>query len=181
MKTLLKLREQILDHPDEGVVSLDMADKYLQMYEQVAERLVLPEEHSYAQPVIDEFKGDPKGFSLWLQELRNDMPKSSSRTLVNTLYRKVATRALQRERRHREELALTKAITLGIISGEYQERLHYTRTLILDWGKRRTQVLDEARRQVKNPHLSLEEQEEILTAFWLEIENEIAQGDLPKP
>ena len=181
MKDLRELYEYVLRDPEKGAKMLYMADKYLMMHDELGEELILPKEHMFAKPILEAFYKSPKGFSEWLFKLRNDLPKCAGRILVNALYRKVMTRALQRERRVREDAAVKKAVAMGLIPDDYQTKQAYIRLVVLEWGKRRTKILDMERKFSKGPRIALDEQETILADFWQEIENEIERGVLPNP
>lgn len=182
MESLRELREYIVDHPDKGAEMLDISDRYLQMYDQMGDSFVLPKVHAFAKPVIECFPGDPKGFSLWLKQVRDTLPKGGlARSTINAIFRRVGTRALQRERRAREDAAVIVAVKLGLIPDDYATKQRYLRRLALEWGKRRMQRLEDVRRVSKAAHTSLDVQEEVLAEFWQEIEDEIGRGELPPP
>jgi hypothetical protein len=181
MHTLHELYEFTLSNPEKGAKMLYLADKYLLMYDDLGEELKLPKEHDFIKPILEKFAKNPKGFSEWLFKLRNDLPKCAGRVLINALYRKVMTRALQRERRTREDAAIRMALKIGLINDDYATKQAYIRKIVLEWGKRRTEILDSERKFGKGPRIPLDEQEIILADFWKSIEAEIEKGELPKP
>lgn len=182
MDSLKELREYVLTNTTEGANMLELADHYLQSYDKLDGNFVLPKVHEYAKPVVEAFARDPKGFAKWLQKVRDLVPKEdASRNRINFLYRKVVTRALQRERRAREDAAVAKAVKLKLIPDDYQAKLRYTRRLIIEWGRRRLATLAVERKGMNTKHIPIDMQEAILYDFWQAIENEIENGELPSP
>jgi hypothetical protein len=181
MHTLHELYEFTLSNPEKGAKMLYLADKYLLMYDDLGEELTLPKEHEFIKPILEKFAKNPKSFSEWLFKLRNDLPKCAGRILINALYRKVMTRALQRERRVREDAAVRMAIKIGLIIDDYAIKQAYVRKIVIEWGKRRTQLFDSERKFGKGQRIALHEQEAILADFWKTIEDEIEKGELPTP
>lgn len=182
MDTLRELRSYVLKEPERGARVLALADKYLQMYDKLGDDFRLPRDDIKVKPVIEYFAGDPAGYAAWLRRLRDDLPaRSVAADEINTLYRRVEVRALQRERRSRENRGLAKALAAGLVAGDYESKQRYLRKLVLEWSLRRHATLKEHRRRVSGKHLSLDEQAEILQKFWQEIDDEIARGELPAP
>lgn len=181
METIRELKEYVLDNPDDGVRALGIADNYLQLYDKIGNQLILPKEHSFAKPVVECFAGDPASYARWLKKVRDEMHKCGARMDLNSLFRKVEVRGIQRERRAREDAAVMTAVRNNLIINTPTERQRYHRRLVLEWGKRRYAVLDEARRSTKGGRLTLDEQSEVLARFWAAVDEEIAAGDLPPP
>jgi hypothetical protein len=181
MKNLRELKDWSLDHPDEAIQALEMADEYLQMYDRLGDKLVIPKEHAFARPVVEYFAGAPEEYAKWLRKLVDDLPKSEARRQCHELFRRVNMRHVQRVRRERIGQAVHTAVNLGIIPDEYLVKERYARRCTLVWGAKLKALQNAAR--ASNPHkrLSHEEDDMLREDFWSDVEAQISRGELPEP
>lgn len=182
MKNLRELKVWSLDHPDEAVAALALADEYLQMYDRLGSKLVIPKEHAFARPVVEYFAGAPNEYAEWLHGLMKDIPERTEvRRQVYELYRRVNLRHVQRIRRDRINQAVQTAVNLGIISDEYLVKERYARRCTQVWGVKLKALQQAARNGSSTGKLTREEDDMLREEFWSDVEAQIARGELPQP
>lgn len=182
MKNLRELKEWSLDHPDESIQALQIADDYLQMYDRMGDRLVIPKDHAFARPVVEYFAGAPDEFAKWLHKLVAEFPpKTEARRQCYELFRRVNLRHAQRVRRERINAAVQTAVNLGIIPDEYLVKERYARRVTLVWGMKLKALQKSARNATSGKTLSREHDDILREEFWSDVEAQIARGELPEP
>jgi hypothetical protein len=61
----------------------------------------------------------------------------------------------------------------------YQERIQWIAKLEHEWARRRIAFLEQQRRRIGEPRLSVEIRTELLLEFWDTIDTEIYEGQIP--
>lgn len=169
-----------LDHPEQV---LELADKYLSMFEEMGSNFVLPREHILVKPALDYYVGDLAGWVKFVKGVRDRLPMDGRQyhSGVQEFFRKLEVRLTQQERRERLDAALTKAISKRIIPDDYDSKVRYARRCTQSWKLRRDNMLKSASASTKTGRLSVAERETLLAEFWSNVDAEIANGELPKP
>lgn len=155
---------------------LSVIDRHILAFGEDADDLQLPPEYKILQPVVNKYRKDLPGFTQYLRELRDELPNRSGEWReVQLVYRKVNTRLIQRQRRELTNMALEKnLVKYGQV--KFQERLKWISRLEALWAKKRILFLEEMRAEGKNPHIKIEELNEILTEFWKNVKTDIEAG-----
>ena len=84
-------------------------------------------------------------------------------------------------RRERVNSAVDKALRLGLLEDAPEVKHRYARRCDAQWKLRRLGMLDTLRRRTTGGRVNETERAEALEAFWNEVDNEIARGDMPQP
>lgn len=184
MKTrhpLATLREQLLDNKDPAA-QLRIADNYLHSLGKMPEAFVLPKDHGALRPILEYFAGDLPGWVKYVKSVLDSIEHSDPRwSEVYALHRLVLTRLAQRVIRDRCDAALASALRQKLIHNTADATLKYAVRCKQTWTRARMDMLDELRRKTAKGRVSAEERAEALEAFWKSVDDDIANGDVPKP
>lgn len=182
MESLKELREWFLEDPESRVVAFKIADHYLTKYDENPELTVLPREHIFARPVVEAFAGDTLGYVKWLRKLmRTYLVKGSDPAMfIGEVCKPAQSRGINRRKRLLETEAIHHAVNRGMIRDNPLDKLRYKKR-VNEWIKKEYKLLlDAARRNAKNGRLTIEERDELATAFWDELLQKFSAGDVPE-
>jgi hypothetical protein len=171
----------LLRLPDIGAW-MKLADNYIQTYNRLPERFVLPADHALLKPIIEAFASDGEAFSQYLRALR-DAADGVAYDELHALYRTVSVRVLQLVRRTR----LRKATLLLVPQLEpllgrgigYDDQQRVAKFLEQCWGAMRMAAMSEERNSQKAKHLSSDNRGTLLDDFWKQLDLQITQGTVP--
>lgn len=179
---LREFRETLLrlDRPEEVLL---LADRYLTQLEAMGDSFVLPREHVLVKPALEFYAGDLAGWVKFVKGVRDRLPVSGRQYHkgMNELYRKLEIRLTQQERRERLTRAVDMALRKGMVENNYDAKMVYARRCTKAWQTRRDNMLALAAKQTQTGRLSAAEGAELRDEFWQRIDEEIANGELPKP
>ena len=179
---LREFRETVLrlDHPETLLI---LADKYLTDMEAKGDSFILPKEHVAVKPVLEFYAGDLEGWVKFVAGIRDRLPVSGRKfhPEVHMLYRTLEIRLTQQQRRERLSRAVEVAVKKRLIPNDYEEKMRYARRCTKEWQLRKTRLLDALRAGSKQNRVSVAERDSVLRDFWLNIDAEIENGELPKP
>lgn len=177
----MELRDstQTILHSPKPSALLELADNYIEMFNDLKDAFILPRDHAALRPLIEVFYDDLDGFVAYTKAIRNQLTQSE-RQDVHLFYRRIATRRLQQTRRDRVERALAQIEKTLKRTLDGDERTRVISKLEQHWGKRRREYLDAHRRKSKHGRLSLDARAEILEVFYREIDEEITRNEIPQ-
>lgn len=179
---LRELRDTLLriDHPEKLLL---LADKYLTQVEELGDDFILPKDHVIIKPILEYYSGDLPGWLKFVKGVRDRLPMAGRKFHegVNDLYRTLEVRLTQQERRERLDRAVATAVAKKLISNDTTEKIRYARRCTQSWKMRRENLLKVTASQTGNNRLSVAERETLLHEFWQQIDEEIYNGELPKP
>lgn len=143
---------------------------------------ILPKKPEVIKPALEFYSGDLEGWVKFVKGVRDRLPKHGRvfHPEVNELYRRIEIRLTQQERRERLDRAVNMALRKRIISDAVEEKKRYANRCTQAWKLRRDHMLKTASQQCATGKVSVEEREGLLKEFWLHIDEEIANGELPK-
>lgn len=177
----MNLREAtkaLVSAPDVAM-QLRVVDQYIQTYNKLPSKFVLPYEHVALKPIIEAFAKDLKAFVAYIKALR-DACEGERYFQVHDLYRTISLRALQQERRLRitraTELLLGKAEQVLGRPLTVDDRARLGRALEQRWGALRLEFLREARSGMTDDKLTAFQRDEALAEFWQNIERGLDNG-----
>ena len=177
----MSLREvtgQLVHAPD-AAVWLRLADSYIQSYNKLRERFVLPSDHARLKPIVDAFASDSTAFIEYVKAIR-DAADGLAKDEINQLYRTLSIRSLQVTRRTRlRRAALTLLPQLEIMLERhitYDEQMVICRFIEQLWGAMRLDAMSRARDELKVKRLSSELRNEVLEKFWKDIDKKLDTG-----
>ncbi len=183
MDSLKELREWFLEDPENRAIAFKIADQYLVKYDENPQGFrPIPREDSFVRPVVEAFAGDSAAYADWLRKLaRNYLVRGSMPAVELGSTAKIAQcRGINRRKRLIETEALRQAIIQGKIKDTVLEKARYKRR-ISDWIKKDYKVtLDAERSKTHSGRLSLEERDELVTAYWDALLQRFASGDVPE-
>lgn len=175
---LRQATKALVDAPDLAI-QLRMVDSYIQSFNRLPSKFVLPYEHINLKPIIEAFAHDLKAFSAFIKALR-DTCEGERYIEVHELYRTISLRALQQERRTRINRAIE---LLSPIAEQHfnrpltaDDRLRLGRLAEQRWGALRLDYMREARREYNADRLTAEQREEVLAEFWQSIQRGLDNG-----
>lgn len=178
---LVQLRDLLYTHADPGK-QLELADKYLKSMEEMGADFTLPRIHRELEPILNFYHGDLIGWEKFVKSVRDMFPPRDPRfDKISGFHRTLEGRLAQRERRERRGRAVARALELKLIADDPKAKIAYADKCERIWSKRRDEARKIARASFSRKSLRLEEQEEILGAFWADIDREIDEGILPPP
>ena len=158
-----------------------MADSYIQAYNRMPSRFVLPAEHAVLQPIIEAFATDVGAFSDYIRAVRDASGDAFDE--LHALYRTISVRALQLVRRARlRKAALLLQPELETLIGKkivYDDMMRVARRLEQAWGGSRMDAMSDGRAALKSKRLSSEDRSLLLDAFWKQIDIELESGNVP--
>jgi len=164
----------LLYNPEKTGTWLNLADKYIQSYNEAADMFVLPKAYSFLKPLIESYANNLDGFVQYLLGIRDSFPRGSlAYGEVHTLYRRVNGRYIQQVRRERMARAVAKAEELYGPT-EYINRMKWMADLEHSWAKRRLEFMDAAGHGKRMTH---DERADHLDEFWCSIDTEIYNGE----
>lgn len=169
----------LLRNPDKTAEWITVADRHMQTYVESPETFLLPRAHEFLKPLIESYALNIDGFTQYLVGLRDSFDRRSSQyTQIQAVYRRVNGRYVQQQRRERMGRAVARAEELyGEIP--YQERIQWIAKLEHEWARRRIAFLEQQRRRIGEPRLSVEIRTELLLEFWDTVDTEIYEGQIP--
>jgi hypothetical protein len=151
---------------------LRLADSYIQAYNRIPDKFVLPAQHAFLKPIIESFAQDTQALSRYILALR-DAVDGGARDELHALYRTISMRALQTDRRARIKRAVSVLEEQYRRSGralDHDELQRVSRFVEQTWGDMRMQAMAMAREQLKAKRLTVEERAIELSAFWRTID-----------
>ena len=171
----------LLRLPDVGAW-LKLADNYIQTYNRLPERFVLPADHALLQPVIEAFAKDGEAFSTYIRALR-DATDGVAYDELHALYRTVSVRVLQVVRRTRLRRAVMLLLPqleplLGRSIG-YDDQQRVAKFLEQCWGAMRMAAMSEQRISQQSKRLNTDDRGLLLGDFWKQLDLEIDKGEVP--
>lgn len=172
--------ETLLKNPHSVNKWVKLADKYMQAYADNPHQFLLPKTHEFLEPLIKAFAPDVEGFTLYLISLRDMFDKSDkSWEQIQSHYRRINGRLVQKMRRERSNRAVAKAEGL-YGSTDYHTRLQWVANLEHNWSQRRLAFLDSKRASFSSGRIDTDTRAELLAVFWEIIDTEIYEGkELP--
>lgn len=181
MSTLKELRQTLLtiSHPERV---LRMADHYLAEFEKLGDSFVLPAEYKIVKPVLEYYANDIGGWVKFLKGTRDRLPRGSDEYHeVHELYKVVNVRAIQRRTRALIDAATDVACRKGLLDNTWDAKQRYAKRCIQAWKMRKDNMLDAIRRVSPTGRVSQDHRERELAAFWQLVEQEVNNGEVPKP
>jgi len=155
---------------------ITVADKYMQTKASDPEMYILPKPHSFLEPVINSFYKDPDGFLEFILNVRDQLEKQDNTwDEVQSVYRKINGRFVQKARRERAARAVAKAEDL-FGETDFHSRMQWTADLEHAWANRRLEFLNGYRAKYKTERLDVDTRAEVLAEFWDAIDTEIYEG-----
>lgn len=169
-----------LDRPEDV---LRLADNYLRQFEELGDHFILPREHKMILPVLETYVNDLPGWVKFVKGVRDRLPIDGRKFHggMQELYRTLEVRLTQQQRRERLDAAVAMALKKRLITDDYDSKVRYARRCTQAWKLRRDNMLKVAAAQAKSGRLNAVEREDMLAEFWQGIEQEIQNGELPKP
>ena len=153
---------------------LNLADNYIQAFNDDRKNFVLPKAYGVLHPLIEAFANNLEGFVVYIKGVRDSLPrKSLAFEEVHALYRRVNGRYTQQVRRERTQRAVDKAEEL-YGKTDYHPRQKWISVLEHEWAQRRLLFLQEFSR---GERVSMDKRAELLAEFWDMIDTEINEGD----
>lgn len=178
---LREATQELLFAPDIAI-QLRLIDNYIQTYNRLPSKFVLPYEHVHLKPIIEAFAKDLKAFVAYIKALRDGL-EGATYIEVHELYRTISLRALQQERRARLQraLALLEPQAQQLVDRELtaEDRSRLGRLVEQRWGAMRLEYMREARTEMSAKRLQAEQRDEVLAEFWSAIERGIDNGVVP--
>lgn len=170
----------LLTVPDVGTW-IRLADNYIQTYNRMPEKFVLPAEHSILLPIVESFATDTNAFADYIRALR-DASTGFAYDDLHALYRTISVRALQVVRRTRLRKAVmlllpTIEATLGR-SISYDEQLFTAKFMEQAWGAERINLMNRERSSTGVKRLTTDDRSVLLDAFWTNIDKKLDAGDV---
>ena len=179
---LKELRDTLLrvDHPEK---ILSLADTYMKHMQEAGTEFRLPKEHIVVKVLLEYYAEDLGGWVKFVRGVRDRLPMvgRSYHPGVNKVYRTLETRYVQVVRRKRIDAAVAQAVKKRLIEDDYASKVAYSNKCVQAWKLRRDNMLKMAANQTKSGRLSVEEREGMLEEFWLHVDEETRNGELPKP
>jgi hypothetical protein len=177
---LATLRESLID--DQSVAEkLKLADQYLLTMTKLGTKFVLPREHIELLPVLEYYGGgDVAGWCKYVRSIRDSLPQGNRMADVQEVFRTIEIRRVQGDRRIRLNLAVNKAVELGVIEDTAEAKRQYANKCTQEWSKRRADMLSNIRRTMSNKRVNEDERADVLEEFWKAIEAGIKEGDIPR-
>jgi hypothetical protein len=161
---------------------LRLADNYIQTYNKLPSRFILPSAHKNLQPIIEAFANDVNGLVAYIRAIR-DASEGGAYDELHDLYRTVSIRALQQTRRARigKGVALVEKEVGRRLQREIhaEDRVTIARYIEQMWGAMRLEYMSAERSLRKADRLSSEERNIVLEEFWKKIDAELADGRVP--
>lgn len=179
METLKDLREWVLADPEQRLISLQIADKYLVEYDRDPKFLVIPWEHSFAKPVVEAFANDPLAYAKWLKKLNNNHFERGSELgkSLTELSAKIQSRGLNQRRRAIESDALFSALKHGALKDTTLDKARWLKRF-RDTVKREYEAHMKAfRSKTDKGRIKTEEREVIVAEYWEQMAQRAAAGE----
>ncbi len=182
MSTLLEASYTLIRAPDPAQ-TLRLIDHYLDLWEKDSEAFILPRQYRHFAPIIAAYAGKPDRFRNYVRVIRDEAlaaygALSSKYNDLQALVRMLDARAAQRLRRERT-LAAGAWIREQRPDLSSEQRSVWLRRLERRWSQERLEYLKQARRVRKVDRLSMDEQRDILDAYWADLAERVTRGDLP--
>jgi hypothetical protein len=163
----------LLQNPGRTATWLNLADKYIQSYNENPTHFVLPKAYSFLLPLIESYANNLEAFLQYIIGIRDSLDKNSAAfSEVQALFRRINGRYTQQIRRERSSRAIAKAEKL-FGETDYHTRIQWVSDLEHEWAQRRLSFMDDASR---GKRLSLDRRAELLAEFWNIIDTEIEEG-----
>ena len=182
MDSLKELREWFLADPENRCTAFKIADHYLTKYDEDPEMTVLPREHIFAKPVVEAFAGDSLAYVKWLRKLTGQylVRGSEPAKYLGEVAKDAQSRGINRRKRFLESEAVRQALIKRMIKDVPLEKLRYKRRVAEAIKREYKALLENRRNKTKTGRLSLEERDEIATAFWDDLLQRYTSGDVPE-
>lgn len=164
MNELDKLRAK-LKQSSNAARALKLADDYLLELARKKEDFILPRAHASLLPILEAFADDLSGWRLYLKALHD----------------KVEARMYQRISRSLSTLARDVAIKKGILPDTPADKERYIKRCRKLWDVRKKTMLSNARKMAPKNRLSESHRAELLADYWERLEEELNNGEVPKP
>lgn len=170
--------EDLLSDPN-AATKLRLADAYMLHTERTGRNFVLPREHAYLGDLLTKYGKSLSKFVSYVKDVRDSqVPKSRSYNLLQDFYRTLEVRLVQQQRRERVRKAMSW-LEEQHPKLQYEAKMRWCHKVEQQWGRRRMEVMEAARKRTPRHRLNAVEREQILSEFWQEIDTEIARGKLP--
>lgn len=168
----------VLSNPERTAMWMQLADRYIQQYNQDPEHFVLPRQHAFLLPFIETYSRNIGAFLKYLRGLRDSMPAHSQWAKdMQVVMRRVNSRVTQQIRRERASRAMRKAEELHG-SAPFHVKQMWMAKLEQTWAQRRVRFLEKVS---GGKRLSRDDMAEHLAEFWDDIDNEISNGERIPP
>jgi len=182
MISLVEATDVLLQSNDPAEL-LELADGYMKQYLQNPDRFILPREHATVAPFIETFSHEPAKWLKFVRAVRDELcesdgPRSDRYRGAHKVFRTLEVRYVQQERRERIRQAVAWLESQCPTLTTDQKKLWVKRLEQL-WMKQRRAWLAAHRKQ-HGKRLNLDEQREVLDAFWADVDDNIKQGNLPR-
>jgi hypothetical protein len=167
---------------DDPARTLGLIDGYMELRRKRPRDFVIPERDQFLLPVMDYINGDLTIFRMFVLAVRNDLADvcgeaSFQYQSVQDFSRKLQTRYAAQKRRSRLQQAVDWA-KLQMPERDYEARQQWAHRLEKRWVHERLDRLRDAKR-LKGAPLTMEQKDEVLDAFWDDLDNKLAVGELP--
>lgn len=169
---------------DDVKKALELIDDYMRRSVKFAgsTQPAIPRQDEWMIPIINKFNTDLTGFADYVFNLRETLPRNHRvADQLNETYRWLDARLQQQVRRERRERAAAAVQRKFHPKWTTKEREDYLDTLDKDWAARRMSALADAINASPRGRISTDERAELFAEFWAAVDEEIAEGRLPKP
>lgn len=181
MTELQKLRAALLKAENPGK-ALKLADDYLLDLERKGEDFILPRAHAPLLPILEAFSEDLPGWVAFLKSVWKALEQGTERyDGVKKVFDSVEVRMYQQRIRRLAALARDVALRKGIIPDEPADKERYVKRCRKVWTDRKLLLLRNARTMSPKGRLSESHRAELLAEFWQQLEDELNNGEVPKP
>ena len=153
---------------------LNVADNYIQAFNEDRANFVLPRAYIALKPIIESYANNLEGFALYVKGMRDTVAKKDPMYVeLQALYRRVNGRYIQQVRRERSQRVVVKAEKLFGMA-DYHTKQRWVADLEHNWAQRRISFMQNVS---KGKRLGMEERAEHLAEFWNDIDTEINNGE----
>jgi hypothetical protein len=182
MDSLKDLREWFLADPEVNAPVFKIADYYLVKYDENAEAFLIPHDHAFVKPVVEAFAGESMAYAKWLRKLTGNylVKGSPPAVIIGEVAKAAQCRGINRRKRYLEGEAIRQAVIKGMIQDKPVDKQRYKRRVSEVIKREYKALLDGVRAKTKGGRISVEERDEIVTAFWDELLQRYTSGDVPE-
>lgn len=108
-------------------------------------------------------------------------PASSDYLGMRDFHKKVNVRRIQRRTRALQDTATSIAVKTGVLPDTWTDKQRYMKRCVQFWKRRKDAMQESVRQASPNKRISVDHREELLDAFWQQMEDEITNGVIPPP
>lgn len=157
--------------------TLQYIDAQIDQFNRLGSMFKLNWEDRWMKPVLEEYALDLKAWREFVRVVRDQLEFSSARYReVQEFYERLGTRWFQRRTRAVLAAAVASAIKLKIIEDNPNAKMVFQKRCMNEWKRLKKALLDDARRKSPKGRLNLDHREELLDAFWTQLEADANQG-----